>query len=125
MTTPVEATPQGIVLRAGEGEHLARGRRAHRILAELPQLEVVELRFGPEFDGVKPHAHPNHVDSFYVLEGEAEFIVGGESFRVGPGTWVAAPTGVVHGFRVVGDTELRMLNVQAPNVGFAELLRRA
>jgi mannose-6-phosphate isomerase-like protein (cupin superfamily) len=38
---------------------------------------------------------------------------------------VAAPIGVVHGFRPVGDSELRMLNVHAPNTGFAQRLRRA
>ena len=42
-----------------------------------------------------------------------------------PGSFVAAPPGVVHGFRNAADTELRMLNVHAPNVGFAERLRQA
>jgi hypothetical protein len=31
--------------------------------------------------------------------------------------------GVRHGFRNVGDGELRMLNVHAPNVGFAQRVR--
>jgi hypothetical protein len=30
----------------------------------------------------------------------------------------------VHGFRVVGDAELRMVNVHAPYDGFIERLRR-
>jgi mannose-6-phosphate isomerase-like protein (cupin superfamily) len=45
--------------------------------------------------------------------------------RAGPGSYVAAPVGVVHGFRNAGDGELRMLNVHAPNTGFAERLRKA
>ncbi len=106
------------------GEQVARAGRAHRILAELPELEAVELRFGPDFEGVEPHAHSDHVDSFYVLAGEAEFTVGEEVFRAGPGSYVAAPIGVVHGFRNSGDGELRMLNVHAPNTGFAGRLRR-
>jgi mannose-6-phosphate isomerase-like protein (cupin superfamily) len=36
---------------------------------------------------------------------------------------VAAPAGVVHGFRNAGDSELRLLNIHAPYVGFAERLR--
>jgi mannose-6-phosphate isomerase-like protein (cupin superfamily) len=84
-----------------------------------------ELRFGVEFEGVEPHSHSDHVDSFYVLEGEAEFVMGNDVLRAGPGTFVAAPIGVVHGFRNAGDGELRMLNVHAPNVGFAQRLRRA
>ena len=116
---------EGIVLGPDEGEKLERGVRNHRILAELPELEVIELRFGPDFEGVDPHFHSDHVDSFYVLEGEAEFTVGGERVRAGPGTFVAAPVGVVHGFRNPGPGELRMLNVHGPNTGFAARLRRA
>jgi mannose-6-phosphate isomerase-like protein (cupin superfamily) len=86
---------------------------------------VIELRFGPDFEGVEPHSHADHVDSFYVLEGEAEFVMGDEVVRAGPGTYVAAPVGVVHGFRDAGDGELRMLNVHAPNTGFAIRLRSA
>jgi quercetin dioxygenase-like cupin family protein len=114
---------QGIALGPDDGERVARGPLNHRILAELPQYEVIELQFGPDFEGVDPHSHSDHVDSFYVLEGEAEFFVAGETFRAGPGSWVAAPIGVEHGFRVAGDSVLRMLNVHAPNVGFAQRLR--
>ena len=79
----------------------------------------------PTSKGVDLHAHSDHVDSFYVLEGEAEFTFGGDVFRAGPGSYVAAPVGVPHGFRNAGDGELRLLNVHAPNVGFAQRLRRA
>ena len=115
----------GIVIEPGGGEQVPRGPRYHRILAELPELEVIELRFGPDFEGVDPHTHSDHVDSFYVLEGEAEFVIEGEVVRAGPGTYVAAPIGVEHGFRNVGPGELRMLNVHGPNTGFAGRLRRA
>lgn len=111
--------PDGILLQPGEGELV----RKHRVLAELPELEVFELRFSPDFEGVDPHRHPDHVDSFYVLEGEAEFTMDGEVVRAGPGTWVAAPVGVEHGFRVAGDSDLVMLNVHGPNTGFGERLR--
>ena len=30
------------------GELLARGERHHRVLAELPEYELIELRFGPD-----------------------------------------------------------------------------
>ena len=115
----------GISVSPGEGEKAQRGSRFHRILAELPELEVVELHFGPEFEGVEPHSHADQVDSFYVLEGEAEFVIGGRTAVAGPGTYVAAPVGVVHGFRNAGPGELRMLNIHAPNTGFAARLRRA
>ena len=114
-----------IVAGPDDGERVPRGARFHRILAELPELEVIELTFGPEFQGVEPHSHDDQVDSFYVLEGEAEFVFGDEVIRAGPGTYVAAPIGVVHGFRNTGTGELRMLNIHGPNTGFAGRLRRA
>ncbi len=105
------------------GEHLPRGERHHRVLAELPQLEALDLRFGPEFAGVPLHAHEDHTDAFYVLEGEAEFQVGDEVFRAGPASFVAVPPGVRHGFRNAGDGELRMINIHAPNAGFIAGIR--
>lgn len=117
-------SPDGIVALGPEGgEQLVRGERHHRILGELPQFEIIELRFGPDFEGVDAHAHDDHVDSFFVLAGEAEFQVGDDVFRAGPGSFVAAPAGVTHGFRNVSDSELRLLNIHGPNVGFAERLR--
>ena len=115
---------EGIAALGPEGgEHLQRGERHHRVLCELPEYEVIELRFGPDFEGVDLHTHADHVDSFYVLEGEAEFKVGEDVFRAGPGSFVAAPIGVVHGFWNVGGAELRMVNVHVPNVGFSGRLR--
>jgi mannose-6-phosphate isomerase-like protein (cupin superfamily) len=114
----------GIIALGSEGgEHVERRERHHRILAELSGLEVIELRFGPDFEGVDPHVHDDHVDSFFVLAGEAEFRVGDAVFRAGPGSFVAAPAGVTHGFRNAAESELRLLNIHAPNVGFAERLR--
>ena len=54
---------------------------------------------------------------------EAEFTVDGTVVHAGPGTWVAAPVGVEHGFRVAGDSDLVMLNVHGPNTGFGQRLR--
>jgi mannose-6-phosphate isomerase-like protein (cupin superfamily) len=114
----------GIFIRPGEGEKLPRGPREHRILAELPELEVVDGRFGPGFS-VDLHAHHDHADTFFVLEGEAEFTLGDKVTRAGAGAFVAAPRGLLHGFRNIGDGELRILNIHAPTTGFADRLRRA
>src|SRR5579859_1125692 len=112
----------GIHIGPDEGEKIPRGPRSHRVLAELPELEVIDGRFGPGFS-VAPHAHRDHVDSFYVLEGEAEFTLDDEVVRAGAGTWVTVPIGTVHSFRNTGDGELRILNIHAPNTGFADRLR--
>ena len=64
----------------------------------VPQLEVNEFTIEGPFDGPDPHTHADHTDAFYVLEGEVEFHVDGRAFRAGPGTFVAAPPGTLHGF---------------------------
>jgi len=112
----------GIVVPA-DAQRVARGTGTFRVLAELSELEVIDMRFGPEFEGVDLHTHDDHVDSFYVLEGEAEFTFGEEVVCAGAGTFVAAPAGVAHGFRSIGSVDLRILNVHAPNTGFARRFR--
>jgi quercetin dioxygenase-like cupin family protein len=108
-----------------EGERIEHDNRTFRLLVELPDLEVIDLIFEPGWEGVAPHTHPDHTDSFYVLEGEAEFLVNGEWRRGGPGTFVSAPRGVEHGFRIAGESRLRVLNVHSPAVGFNESLRNS
>jgi quercetin dioxygenase-like cupin family protein len=106
------------ITRPGEGERI----RQHHVLAELPDIEALELFFPADFEGVDPHTHPDHTDSFYLLEGEAEFLEDGEWHRVGPGTFLSVPPNVEHGFRLCG-VPVRLLNFHTPNTGFIERLR--
>jgi quercetin dioxygenase-like cupin family protein len=99
--------------RPGEGERI----RQHRVLAELPQIEALELSFSADFEGVDPHTHADHTDSFYVLDGEVEFLLNGELHRAVAGTFVSVPPNVEHGFRPCG-TSFRLLNFHTPNTGF-------
>ena len=107
-------------IRPGEGEQV--GPRGHRVLAELPHIEALDLSFPADFEGVDPHTHPDHTDSFYVLEGEVEFFQDGEWQRVGPGTFLAVPPNVEHGFRPAG-TAIRLLNFHTPRTGFIDSVR--
>jgi quercetin dioxygenase-like cupin family protein len=108
-------------IRPGEGERV--GQYGHRVLAELPHIEALELSFPADFEGVDPHTHPDHSDSFYVLEGEVEFFQDGEWHRTNPGTFLSIPPNVEHGFRPAG-TAIRLLNFHTPNVGFIESVRK-
>ena len=107
-----------MITQPGEGERI----RDHRVLAELSDIEAIELFFPAGFEGVDPHTHADHTDSFYVLEGDVEFFRDGEWRRVGPGTFVSNPPNVVHGFRPAG-TDIRLLNFHTPSVGFVGRLR--
>jgi mannose-6-phosphate isomerase-like protein (cupin superfamily) len=108
-----------------EGEIVEREHGRLRFLAELPDLEVLDQTYEFGWEGVAPHSHDDHTDSFYVVEGEVEFLVGGEWRRGGPGTFVAIPPGVVHGFRNPGPGHIRVLNVHAPKVGFNDRIRNS
>jgi quercetin dioxygenase-like cupin family protein len=106
----------------GEGELLERPTHRLWIQAEETQLSATVFAFEPGWEGVDPHTHPDHVDSFFVLEGTAEF-VGGHG---GPGTFLAAPPGARHGFRIPDEgNRIVLLNVHAPDSGFVGRLRRS
>ena len=113
---------QPVLLGPGEGERLNE-----RIVVKIerPEVSVNEVSVGPDFKGPGPHFHKEHVDAFYVLEGELEFINGTETLRAGAGTTVAVPPGIVHGFTNAGPGRARYLNIHAPDAGFIEYLRRA
>jgi quercetin dioxygenase-like cupin family protein len=106
-----------------DAETLEHEASTHRILCDLPQLTAIDMTFQPEFEGVDPHTHPDHLDAFYLLEGLVEFRIGDEPRVAGPGTFVAARPASVHGFRHAGPEPIRLLNLHAPPGGFVDRLR--
>jgi mannose-6-phosphate isomerase-like protein (cupin superfamily) len=113
-----------IFLGPGQGESVPGEHRDFVVKAEREQFEVIEFACEPEFGPVDPHVHPDKFDSFYILEGELEFTIGDDTVRAGPGSFVAAPPGVRHGFRNPGPGRARFLNVHAPSDGFIQRVRR-
>jgi quercetin dioxygenase-like cupin family protein len=111
-------------LEAGEGERLEGHNRVATIKIGREELSLVEFELQSGFKGPDPHVHDDHVDSFYVLEGDPEFLVGEETVRPGAGSFVAAPIGLVHTFGNPGPEHARLLNIHAPSSGFHEFLRR-
>jgi quercetin dioxygenase-like cupin family protein len=109
-----------IVSRPGEGELHERSDGYRLIRAVTEQISVIEFAF--ESLVVDPHIHPDHVDSFLVLEGEVEFMLGETPVTLGPGSFVSVPIGVRHGFRSAGGPA-KMLNFHAPDAGFVEEIR--
>ena len=67
---------------------------------------------------VKPNSpsHPPHVheedEFFFVLEGTAEFHLAGATATGGPMTSFYCPSGISHGIRNIGDTELKYLVIK-------------
>jgi quercetin dioxygenase-like cupin family protein len=110
------------VLGPGEGETIRPG---FEIKVGRPELVITEARYAPGDTGPDPHVHHDHVDSFFVLEGELEWRVGPglEPHTGGAGSFVSVPRDVLHTFRNPGPGEARFLNLHAPGLGFERYLR--
>ncbi|HKE81479.1 MAG TPA: cupin domain-containing protein [Solirubrobacteraceae bacterium] len=95
------------------------------VLVEAPEVTVTWTRYGAGEPGPDPHVHREHVDAFYVLEGELTFVVGpdAETRRVGPGGIVAVPPNVAHTYLNASTADATWLNMHAPDTGFAHYLR--
>jgi quercetin dioxygenase-like cupin family protein len=60
-----------------------------------------------------PHDHPFE-ETYLFLEGEADAVFDGQTYRLRAGDAAFAGVGCVHGFRNVGDGPVRWLETQAP-----------
>jgi quercetin dioxygenase-like cupin family protein len=78
----------------------------------------------PVGGGAPYHVHRADDETFYVLEGELEFISDERRTIGGPGTSVFLPRNIPHGFRVVGTSPARFLLFSAP-AGFEEFVMEA
>ena len=115
---------EAVFLPPRGGERLENDARIATIKVGREEIALIEFDLSPKFEGPSAHAHDDHVDSFYVLDGEADFLVDDEWMRLGPGSFVAAPIGVTHAFTNRGPGRARLLNIHAPSTGFHERLDR-
>ena len=60
------------------------------------------------------HVHPDRVEAFWVLDGEAEFELDGELTRTAAGGFVLVPGGVAHTFGAPPGQAARVLVLHAP-----------
>jgi len=67
-----------------------------------------------------PHIHEDYEETFYVLDGELEFVLGTETLNAGPGDFIRVPAKVRHGYRNSSDRPATMLVSLSPG-GMEEL----
>ncbi len=117
---------QGIFFEPGEGKTVsARGSSMiFKALAETTDnaFSLMERTLPVSNRRPQPHTHEGP-EGFYVLEGQIEFVVGGESRIGGSGFWALVPSGVAHTFGNAGEAPARLLIIHAPaaDAYFAEL----
>jgi quercetin dioxygenase-like cupin family protein len=94
------------------------------VLGELVTYKVPSQQTGGAYSlfevatqpGAGPPAHIQHREdeSFYVLEGEYEFLVEGYTMRAEAGSLLYIPNGTLHAHKNVGEGMGRMLVTQTP-----------
>lgn len=118
--------PRATLLHVEHGSPISdRTERTVRELYRHPLIDVTWSRYEPGERGPEPHVHREHVDAFYVIEGELAFGLGPsvDPVRAPAGTFVLVPPNVVHTFANVMDETARWLNFHAPSTGFIASLR--
>jgi quercetin dioxygenase-like cupin family protein len=82
----------------------------------------------PAGGGPPPHIHTREDETFYLLEGQLEFLLGDETVVAGAGDFVNVPRGTVHRFQNTGAQTARVLLTFTPagiEHWFEETLERA
>jgi quercetin dioxygenase-like cupin family protein len=100
------------------------GTRSLWVMGELLTHKIPSRRTGGAYTlfevatepGAGPPPHVNHREdeSFYVLEGEYEFLIEGSTIRARAGSLFYFPKGTHHAHRGVGEGVGRMLVTQTP-----------
>ena len=113
-----EPRPKAILSEPKDAER--QGIGAIRIT--LDDIYMAEYTLEPGSEPGTPHYHARHSDTFYVLEGELEFVIDGKAVRAAAGTVLAAPRGAIHAFPVAIGGRARFLNLHTPG-GFERYIR--
>jgi quercetin dioxygenase-like cupin family protein len=82
----------------------------------------------PPGGGPPPHIHTREDETFYLLEGNVEFLLGEQTVVAGPGDFVNVPRGIVHRFQNTGTETARIILTFTPagiEHWFEETLERA
>jgi mannose-6-phosphate isomerase-like protein (cupin superfamily) len=116
VTTDTE-TLKPLALAAGEGTPMW-------VLGNLITIKITGDQTGGEFSlwdqatppqgGPPPHIQWNEHETFYIIEGQFEFLKGDEVVQAGPGTTVFVPRGTVHTFKNVGTGSGRLVGMSSP-----------
>jgi mannose-6-phosphate isomerase-like protein (cupin superfamily) len=98
------AAGQGPCIRYG-GNDMRVKLAAAQSNGELTLIEDVI----PPASGPPLHVHEKENETYYVLEGEFEFVCGSHRVTGGPGTFVFAPRGLPHRYKNIGSAPGRVL----------------
>jgi quercetin dioxygenase-like cupin family protein len=107
---------KAIIRRPGEGKSVKLAGHPMAFLVtgyDTKHTSMFEWTIPPGFStGV--HVHRVQEETFYVLDGECDWQVGGERVRATPGTYLFLPPGVPHNIANASDKPARVLMTVSP-----------
>ena len=114
---------EAFVVPPGEGRSL--NALGHAVTVKLRSAEtdgeyyIFEL-VSPPGGAVPPHVHRREDEVIYVIEGEFEVWLAGQTIKAGPGSTIHFARGVAHGFQNVGATPGKTLFTVIPGSNFEQ-----
>ena len=84
-------------------------------------LAIGESR--PDIPGPPPHHHEKYHETFYILDGEMDFIINGEHHKIRQGESVDIPPHTLHTFKNTGEKICKWVNIHSPK-GFSEFFEQ-
>ncbi len=125
MKNPLDRAP--VTVMAGQSQVMrAFGEEVHIHLGteQTGGKFTLFTNITPPGGGPPPHYHDAEDETFFVLEGRAEFFQDGCWTEVPAGTVIYMPKGVLHTFRNPGDKPLKQLITTSPS-GFEKFFAAA
>jgi quercetin dioxygenase-like cupin family protein len=119
-----------VILGPDEGERLDIHGTNVMTFKALPadtdgRYTMCRYEAAPSWPGTAVHTHPDFEEAFFVLEGEFEFEVAGQTVQAVPGTFLLVPRGVEHAFRNPTDKPASLLGIFSPPGAEEGFRRRA
>jgi thiamine-phosphate pyrophosphorylase len=120
LSAVVEAGAPGVAVVRAIRDAGDPGQAARALRAVLIRIEIDERTLGPGEVGARAAVDAGHAVAVYVVEGELELRLHDTTARVPSGSCVAAPPGLLHGFRNPADVPARFVRIRVPGHGRRE-----
>ena len=81
---------------------------------DIDVIRVAEVQCDPGIASTT-QAHPDHVQSLYVLAGELALSIGDRELRAPAGSWLQLPPGIPYAVACTGSAPMRYLDLRTPD----------
>ena len=110
------------LLAPGDGELIEVAGNRIRIMISSPSQLVCDYSAAPHFPGPPLHVHPGFDETYLVLEGRLQIIIGEESHELAPGAAAYVSGSLPHTFGNPSRERTRFLSICSPG-GFEQFFR--